>query len=292
MGLAREASYLWYSDVGYQLIGKTTTTGSRVDYFNPQDQTIRDLAWDGTHIWAINTSGFIKRFTTEGDLDATISGLISSGWGLTYDGCYLWASDPVKDRIYRIALDSPLEIETDSLPDGTQGVAYTETLLASGGCPPYRWVLSSGSLPDGLEVDSSGLISGEPTTVQISYFTVVVYDSVFASKTKELSIEIGNTDHFEDILESQAPKDFALLQNYPNPFNPTTQIEYTLPCHSHVTLEVYNILGEKVATLVDEKQETGYKRARWDAGSFSSGSYFYRLRTGEYEMTRRMVLLR
>ena len=92
--------------------------------------------------------------------------------------------------------------------------------------------------------------------------------------------------------KANMPQTHSLSQNYPNPFNPTTQIEYTLPCHSHVTLEVYNILGEKVATLVDEKQETGYKRARWDAGSFSSGSYFYRLRTGEYEMTRRMVLLR
>jgi len=57
-------------------------------------------------------------------------------------------------------------------------------------------------------------------------------------------------------------------------------------------LEVYNILGERVATLVDRHQKAGYKAARWDAGSLSSGVYFYRLQAGDFVQTRKMVLLK
>jgi len=88
------------------------------------------------------------------------------------------------------------------------------------------------------------------------------------------------------------PSEFALRQNHPNPFNPITQIKYTLPRECYVKLFIYNILGQKVATLVDGKQKAGYKTARWDAGSLSSGIYFYRLRAGDFVQTRKMVLLK
>lgn len=89
-----------------------------------------------------------------------------------------------------------------------------------------------------------------------------------------------------------APKDFSLSQNYPNPFNPVTEIRYALPRDCHVKLEVYNILGQKVAILVDGNQKAGYKAVSWDAGSLSSGIYFYRLKAGDFVETRKMILLR
>ncbi len=88
------------------------------------------------------------------------------------------------------------------------------------------------------------------------------------------------------------PKEFALKQNYPNPFNAITEIKYTLPKGCYVGLEVYNVLGQKVACLVDRKQKAGYKTARWDAGSLSSGVYFYRLQAGDFVQMRKMVLLK
>jgi len=88
------------------------------------------------------------------------------------------------------------------------------------------------------------------------------------------------------------PKLLALCQNYPNPFNPTTEIRYVLPRDCKVRLDVHNVAGQKVATLVDGKQKAGYKTARWDAGSFSSGIYFYRLQAGGFVQTRKMVLIR
>ncbi len=88
------------------------------------------------------------------------------------------------------------------------------------------------------------------------------------------------------------PRDYSLLQNYPNPFNPVTQIKYALPKDCNVKLTIYNILGQKVATLVDGKQKAGYKIAKWDAGSLSSGIYLYRLKAGDFMQTRKMVVLK
>jgi hypothetical protein len=88
------------------------------------------------------------------------------------------------------------------------------------------------------------------------------------------------------------PFDFALLSNYPNPFNASTLISYELPADTHVKLEVYNISGQKVATLVDSKQYSGYRSVVWDASEVSSGLYFYKLTAGDFAEVKRMTLLR
>lgn len=90
----------------------------------------------------------------------------------------------------------------------------------------------------------------------------------------------------------ELPQAYSLSQNYPNPFNPLTQIEYSIPHRGWVRLEVYNIVGEKVATLVDRLQEPGFYRIGWDAGDLRSGVYFCRMETGSFTFTRRMVLLK
>jgi len=91
---------------------------------------------------------------------------------------------------------------------------------------------------------------------------------------------------------SELPSEFALLSNYPNPFNAQTVIQYQLPASSSVKLEVYNILGSKVATLVNGEQEAGYKSVNWDASEVSSGIYFYKLTAGDFTEVKRMTLLR
>ncbi|MBD3170048.1 MAG: T9SS type A sorting domain-containing protein [candidate division Zixibacteria bacterium] len=91
---------------------------------------------------------------------------------------------------------------------------------------------------------------------------------------------------------STLPEKVSLIQNYPNPFNASTTIIYNLPVNSDVQLEVYNLLGQKVATLVDGYQEAGYNAVRWDASSYTSGVYFYKLTVGNDTDTRRMVLLK
>jgi subtilisin family serine protease len=88
------------------------------------------------------------------------------------------------------------------------------------------------------------------------------------------------------------PTEFALYQNYPNPFNANTQIRYALNTDGDVQLSVYNILGQKVATLVDGFQEAGHHTVNWDTGDAPSGMYLYRLQTEEYMATKKMVLLK
>jgi hypothetical protein len=93
------------------------------------------------------------------------------------------------------------------------------------------------------------------------------------------------------------PTKYNLGQNYPNPFNPTTTIEYQLPQGGQVKLEVFNILGERVATLVNNVEEAGFYHVQWNGQdesgrSVASGMYMYRLVAGEFVSVKRMVLLK
>lgn len=95
---------------------------------------------------------------------------------------------------------------------------------------------------------------------------------------------------------AENPKSFNLYQNYPNPFNPATAITYELPQNSHVKLEVYNIMGQKVATLIDKNQEAGKHNVMFDGNvngkSLASGVYIYRLQAGKYSKTMKMTLVK
>ena len=107
------------------------------------------------------------------------------------------------------------------------------------------------------------------------------------------------------VPEAVVPREYKLYQNFPNPFNPTTTIQFDLPVQSLVTLKVYNILGQEVATLFDRDQmDEGMVHAQFNANSYASGVYFYRLIATplasteegvvmhEYIQTTKMVLIK
>lgn len=91
-------------------------------------------------------------------------------------------------------------------------------------------------------------------------------------------------------ISSEIPKSYNLLQNYPNPFNPSTNIEFSLPKSSNVELAIFDVLGRKIATLVNQQLNTGSYLVDWNATDFPSGIYFYRLIARDYIETRKMVL--
>jgi parallel beta-helix repeat protein len=102
---------------------------------------------------------------------------------------------------------------------------------------------------------------------------------------KSASVEVEN-------LDKVIPSDFALYSNYPNPFNPTTTIKYDLPQACHVTLVVYNIRGQKVATLVDGMVDAGSHQTVWNANDLSSGVYFCRIAAGKFTKRHKMILMK
>ncbi|MFH0931841.1 MAG: T9SS type A sorting domain-containing protein, partial [Candidatus Zixiibacteriota bacterium] len=101
----------------------------------------------------------------------------------------------------------------------------------------------------------------------------------------------------KEVNTPSIPTVFSLSQNYPNPFNPKTLIRFTLPKDSWVKMEVYNILGQKVKTLVDEKLTAGVKEVEWDSKDdngleVASGIYFYRIKADDFSDIKKMVMLK
>jgi len=101
-----------------------------------------------------------------------------------------------------------------------------------------------------------------------------------------------STNVLSDGDKNILPDDYYLETNQPNPFNPVTKISFGLPTASDVTLEIYNIIGQKTATLVNKRLEAGKYSYIWDGGNSASGVYFYRLRAGEFTDAKKMVLLK
>lgn len=91
---------------------------------------------------------------------------------------------------------------------------------------------------------------------------------------------------------SNQVNDFQLLQNYPNPFNPNTTIEFEIPQREKVKIEIFNVLGQRIATLLNAEMESGRHRINFNASGLSSGVYFYTLRSGSFVETRKMLLIR
>jgi hypothetical protein len=131
------------------------------------------------------------------------------------------------------------------------------------------------------------------------YTDSTVYPGTWFYRVKR--IDLDGTITFRDTLrvfigttgvDESKPLRFTLHQNYPNPFNPTTEIRYQTSEVSRVTLNVFDMLGREVATLVDEVQGSGFKMVRFDAGGLASGAYYYRITSGNYLATRKMIVIR
>lgn len=166
-------------------------------------------------------------------------------------------SSPDPDKRY----EYPIDIKTDSYPID------------------IRWEVTAGAdrayfLSDGMD---GALIGNTPL-----------------GRTGILRIENRKVSSIILVLGKTAgmPKEFSLGQNYPNPFNPVTRFEYALPADARVSLKVFNVLGEVVSTLMDERQSAGYKSVDFDGSSLPSGVYFYRLKAGRFIAVKKMLLIR
>jgi hypothetical protein len=105
-------------------------------------------------------------------------------------------------------------------------------------------------------------------------------------------IECGPVSVPGEISVAAQPREFALMGAYPNPFNARVTIKYALPEDSHVTLEIFDLLGRKIETAMDDFQPAGYRSVTWDAEDRSTGIYFYKISMGDFKDTRKIMLLK
>ena len=238
-----------------------------------------------------------------------------------------WGQQTVDIRMYAVTDDSvgfyniPLHFVPDSV-----GMKFTWTMY-------YYPVLYWGSVLDTISSDSQYIdLYGcrDPSTVPYLYtwharihvltmhlaLPPDLSDRIFIDTTSDYfggSLYFSLTDSlthfipafkkgyiippFGGIGDVSKPIEYTLNQNYPNPFNPSTQIEFALPKAGHVSLDIYNILGQRVRKLLDDKIDAGKYSIIWDGKNGSgfeapSGTYFYKLTSGDYTQTKKMVLIR
>jgi hypothetical protein len=108
-----------------------------------------------------------------------------------------------------------------------------------------------------------------------------------ATSQDRFTLKVHPNGEYDDI-----PGEVSLSQNYPNPFNPSTTITYTVPEEMRVRLEVYDILGRRVATLVDQNQNAGRYQVQFDMTPYASGVYLYRIVTAETSLVKKMTLIK
>jgi len=146
-------------------------------------------------------------------------------------------------------------------------------------------------LMSGIEVQNV-TYTGVPEFVALSDFISLLGNVNYKSEGRIK--ETSNNNDYEYEEEGNAPsiKTFKLYENYPNPFNPVTNIKFQIPKSEFVTLLVYNILGQEVAKLVNDLLKEGIYTYTWNAYNFSSGTYFYVLKTNSYTETKKMVLIK
>jgi len=153
----------------------------------------------------------------------------------------------------------------------------------------------AGTFPNCLRIgfDVPGMIDDE-----FDDWLAPNFGLVFRCRWEPLEVYEATVNGIHYPIISSVPEDgnpitsFALHQNYPNPFNPSTTISYELPARSHVTLKVFNVLGQEVATLVSGDAEAGRHQVPWNAAGMANGVYLYRLKANGFVETKKFILLK
>ncbi|MEL1226422.1 MAG: DUF1565 domain-containing protein [Candidatus Neomarinimicrobiota bacterium] len=160
------------------------------------------------------------------------------------------------------------------LLERSTGVEFTENVTSN-------YVMTNYYEDNSLEYDTE-------------YFYRISY---FNGSWSEVSDPVSVTLEFMSVENNQLPEVFALHQNYPNPFNPVTNLSYDLPEDAMVNITIYDMMGKVVASLVNGQQSAGFKTLQWDATNqsgmpISAGLYIYTIQAGEFNQTRKMILLK
>jgi hypothetical protein len=196
----------------------------------------------------------------------------------------------IAQELFTYSPQDSIGIEIDTII--STGANFEMSVFVGGDSNYYNWMKDSIDIPG---ANNSSFIIQSVDTSDAGTYTCRVTNSLateLAIYRRPIHLHISVSVPIMD-NDQRLPKDFKLEQNFPNPFNPVTTIRFTIPKKSLVSLEVYNILGEKVATIYDDFLPAGVHEFNWSqSAEISSGVYWYRLQAGNYVETRKMVLVR
>jgi photosystem II stability/assembly factor-like uncharacterized protein len=246
-----------------------------------------------------------------------IVGGSSSKTALTTDGGATWTADFTANTTVwnlRIAL-SGIDTTAVYAVGNTGSILVNPMFLVpvelssfnssvSGSSVTLNWTTTSEKNNSGFAVERRSLngsynqivfIPGNGTTTEVNYYSFTdknLSSGIYEYRLKQIDYDGTYSYSAEVIAEISNPTVFALDQNYPNPFNPVTTIRYSLPVNELVTLAVYNTLGEKVRTIINNIQEAGVHEISFAADNLPSGIYFYKLEAGTFSSIKKMLLLK
>lgn len=187
----------------------------------------------------------------------------------------------IQDAAGAIALQ--IAFNADYAYDGLATLIKTPWLSVE---PKTGIVPAGGTFTVDVIMDATDLLSGIYEGTLTIYASDVNGDlpTITVPVTLDLIVGVGE--------ESKLPVTYSLLQNYPNPFNATTSIKFALPEAADVDLSIYNMLGQKVATLASGQMQAGYHAVNWDASEVATGVYFYKITAGAFSEIHQMTLLK
>lgn len=173
-----------------------------------------------------------------------------------------------------------MQVQADFLKSGVGGVGVGAANLNPAGSYTQ------------FSIDINYITGDVPDTVLIAIF--IAGNGGFPNVGSKMFVDDlawGNSSDVKE-LDNGIPDEFALMQNYPNPFNPSTTIRYSIPEASFATIKIYDMLGNEVATLVNEEQPAGNYEVDFNAAGLSSGIYFYKLQVAGFVETKKMILMK
>lgn len=329
--LAYDGQYLYGSEDGTGTIVGIDMSGNQVNEIPSPLNPTRALAYDPSldRFWVADFTQNIYQIDRDGNIFTQV---VNEGANeLAITGLAWWAQDPDGYKLYIFSRDGGTNQTRVTRMHPTTYDRITVAVLedadyVAGGCAvtaDYNSMLVTfggilqNSTGDRLGVyqmkfdQSWATITPASSTVEggtVREISVVADLADFRDDEYTLSLFIYNDVLDQEIElpltldvttaigdnpgEELIPREYALQQNFPNPFNPSTMIEYNLRETQHTRLSVYNIAGQEVARLVDGMQEAGAHSVMFDAAGMPSGMYFYRLQSGDFSRTAKMVLLK
>jgi hypothetical protein len=223
----------------------------------------------GFNLYTINTTTGVSTFV----------GPVSSE--LEYRGL---AFDPTDGKLW--ASTKGQEIYTINPSTGVAKLIGTTGL--DGGIPDIHFD-DSGNLYGAI---GGGAATNNLISISKTNGTGTIIGPIGFTAVSGMAARLNRVVGIDDENDSEIPNSYALEQNYPNPFNPSTVISYQIPNAGNVTLKVYGILGNEVRTLINEEKPAGSYKIQFDGTGLSSGIYFYKIQSGSFVETKKMILMK